>query len=36
MKEVLIYTGIIIVSVLFTLTLFGGFDTDEENPWKNN
>jgi hypothetical protein len=34
MKEILIYGIAFIFVVYFTSGLFGGYDTDKDNPWK--
>ena len=34
MKEILIYGIVFIFVVYFTIGLFGGYDTDKDNPWK--
>jgi len=34
MKEILIYGIVLIFVVYFTIGLFGGYDTDKDNPWK--
>ena len=34
MEEMIIYGFMITFVVSFTIGLFGGYDTDKDNPWK--
>jgi len=35
MGAIIFYGIMITIVVYFTIGLFGGYDTDKDNPWKN-